>query len=690
MNRSLETTPPPPCKRYSKQHVPQYLQVAVNVPLRKSFDYLLPPELLANDLKPGTRVAVPFGAKELVGMVLSRKTHSDVDPDKIKPISAALDECPLFNARHLALLQWGSDYYHHPLGETIFQTLPSPLKKCTQLPNLAQTHTKTEYHDDGICLNARQQSALEEILASLDQWQPFLLHGVTGSGKTEVYLRAMEATLRRQRQVLVLLPEIALTPQTLARFEKCFTTHVAVIHSGLSPKQRLSSWLKAAHGEAAIVLGTRSAVWTPLLRPGLFIVDEEHDSSFKQSNNFCRASRFCYSARDVALLRAKRDNCPIILGSATPSLESLHNVRRRHFRKLNLPERSGTAKPAHCIIVDLRNQAMQGALSTTLLAAIRQELAKGNQVLLFRNRRGYSVKRLCHACGTSLQCAACNHPYTWHKRKSKLICHRCSAQIDSPETCTACGSDALIDIGHGTERIEESLWKEFPEHQVLRIDLDTAKDEREIRQRLQQIMDGKADIIVGTQMLAKGHHFPYITLTGILDADQGLYSDDYRSAERMLQLLVQVAGRSGRGTREGKVIVQTHCPEHPLLRGLIDADYALLAKDLLRERESACLPPYSFHALLHASSTNAQNAHGFLERACQSIPAAARRDTLLLGPVNAPVEKHDGRYRMQLLMQSSLRKHLHKCIAALIEALETSSKVRDIRWCIDVDPQDML
>ena len=664
----------------------EYLQITVNAPLRRLFDYLPPVGAQASDFPPGTRVLVPFGKQpQAVGLVMGHARESHVPHNKIKRILSSLDSSPTISEAHLALLAWASSYYHHPVGEVVFQALPAACKKPRPIaPPPAPEAEGIQFHGGSIELNPDQRQALRSIQTPGNHRKPFLLYGVTGSGKTEVYLQAMEQTLRDQRQVLMLLPEIALTPQTLERFRERFSTEISLIHSGLTPKQRLIAWQRAQSGQARIILGTRSAAWTPLARPGLYIVDEEHDPSYKQME------QFRYSARDLILMRARRDQAPVILGSATPSLESLHNASLGKFRRLDLPERAGSAGKSVCEMIDLRHQPMRGALSETMIREIRKELDAGNQVLLFRNRRGYALHLLCHACGHPLHCPHCDHPYTWHKGSRLLRCHRCDDQKPVPKTCPQCGADALIHAGHGTERVEETLRELFPGKTLLRVDRDTTRKKDSLWTLLQQIEGGQADIIIGTQMMAKGHHFPNITLTGILDADQGLFSNDFRAGERLLQLLVQVSGRSGRGHKPGKVLIQTHFPDHPLLRDLDRLDYLDLIRHPLHERRECLLPPYTFHALMRAKAADAGRAHTFLEQALRLLPPDPDQRTVPFGPVTAPVEKRAGMYRMHLLLQSSRRQWLHETIRPWLDKLEQTGIGKNVRWSIDIDPQDML
>ena len=668
----------------------QYLQVAINTPVDTAFDYLPPIDQRGEQLSPGMRVAVPFGKKDqAVGIVLGYRAQSTITREKLRHAHYPLDDTPVLDTKHLALLRWASSYYHYPIGQTIFQMLPRALQKAKRYTGLStNTVLKTPRQSSGnhrISLNLAQQQALETILQPREKWQPFLLYGVTGSGKTEVYLRVIDQALRENRQALVMLPEISLTQQTLSHFRAFFHHYrIVVMHSGCPAKERLLAWQQARSGAADIIIGTRSAIWLPLARSGIYIVDEEHDPSYKQQ------SGFLYSARDVALFRAQKEEAIIVLGSATPSLETLHrNLYKGHLR-VTMPQRVRPSAKTRYSLIDLRAETMHGAVSQHLRQAMEQELQNGNQVLLFRNRRGYATRMLCHHCGNKLHCTRCERPYTWHKQSSRLICHHCGQSERKPMQCAHCHSQSLLAVGHGTERIEETLTRLFPKQVIVRLDRDTVRHKGDMETQLRKIATGQADIIIGTQMLAKGHHFPHITLSGIIDADAGLFSKDYRASERLAQLLIQVGGRSGRGNKPGQVQIQTHFPEHPVLQTMLRYGYWTMAKQLLKERQQANLPPYSFHALLRGEAKKQEVLQQFMEHAYAILPLQAEHDvTSAYGPMNAPIEKRGGWYRMQILLQSSQRRGLHQLITSWLAALDSSPFRRRVRWAIDIDPQDI-
>ncbi len=531
-------------------------------------------------------------------------------------------------------------------------------------------------------LNNAQKSATNAILKSMDSASIFLLDGLTGSGKTEVYMSAMESVIKSNKQCLVLLPEIGLTPQQIQRFKDRFEVNIAIQHSGLSYTERTQYWLDAKTGKAKIVLGTRSAIWTPLANPGLYIIDEEHDLSYKQQDGFR------YSARDMLVIRATRDKVPAILGSATPSLETLYNVKKDRYRHLILPSRAGNAKPPTHRLLDIRGKKMYGPLSQTLLDEIAEHLKNKNQVLLFLNRRGYAVHLYCHHCSWKAECDRCELPYTYHKSNNRLVCHHCGSMRKYIKHCPECDEPLLL-LGHGTERIEEVLTRLFPNAAISRIDRDTTRKKNAMNEYLEQIHSGKIDILIGTQMLAKGHHFPNVTLTGIVDADRGLFSTDFRASERLAQLFTQVSGRTGRGVKEGTVVVQTYNPDHPLFQQLIEHGYNYFSKSLLQERCHSSLPPYTYMAFLRAEAHNINDTRRFLNNAAMQLKLLTKDTLLLFGPIPALIEKRSGRYRFQLIIQSSSRKSLHAHLDDWLLNLENMKSSKKVRWSLDIDPQDM-
>ncbi|MHB1056999.1 MAG: primosomal protein N', partial [Rhodanobacter sp.] len=530
-------------------------------------------------------------------------------------------------------------------------------------------------------LNDEQQLAVAAVGASLGQYQPFLLDGVTGSGKTEVYLALIEQVLAQGRQALLLVPEIGLAPQTVRRQRERLGVVVEVLHSNLSEGDRARAWLRARAGSARVVLGTRSAVFTPLPQAGLIIVDEEHDSAYKQQEGFR------YHARDLALVRARALGVPVLLGSGTPSLESLANADANRYRSLHLRARPGAIRPPQVQIIDMRAQRLEHGMSPALLAAVAETLARGEQALVFRNRRGYAPVLLCHACGWHAACPRCERPLTLHAGRRQLVCHHCDYRQRMPAACPVCGAGDLKPQGQGTERLEEALVAQFPQVPVLRVDRETTRRRDSFEQLLGTLEDDQPAILVGTQMLAKGHDLPNLTLVAIVGVDEGLHSVDFRAGERLAQLVVQVAGRAGRARKPGRVLLQTHQPQHPLLRSLLAQGYAAAARELLAERRLIQLPPYSHQVLLRADAPQREQVDAFLAAACAELP---RGDQLqVAGPMPAPMPLRAGRHRGQLLLEAASRQALHAMLRSWQLALAALPAARKVRWSLDVDPIDL-
>lgn len=729
-------------------HQTPILRIAVNTPLRRLFDYLPPRHANLQQLTAGVRVQIPFGRQNTVGLLVEIAKQTDVPANKLKHAIAILDETPLFPREHLSWLQWIADYYQHPPGESLFSAIPvllrnantSKAKEIDYWKALSVSPEQTEQlfgkapkqgallalllkHPQGVnaeflnetfenwrqpvkaliekgyvqkwqkpflteisailaqpkLLNDEQQTAVSTVQNAGDKFAAFLLQGVTGSGKTEVYLSIIEHKLSQGKQALVLIPEIGLTPQFIQRFKERFPLPLAILHSGMNDSERLAAWLAARDGEARIVIGTRSALFTPFQNLGVIIIDEEHDSSYKQQDGLR------YSARDMSVIRAQRENIPVILGSATPALETLLNAQKNRYHTLRLDKRTGTATLPKIDIIDIRGQKLQESISTPLLHYIQQALNKKEQVLLFLNRRGYSPTILCHDCGWTAHCQRCEKHMTVHRQSRRLRCHFCGAERPLPHQCPECSNLDLVPLGFGTERVEQFLNERFPDTEVLRIDRDTTRRKNSMNDLLERIHEGKSQILLGTQMLAKGHDFPNVTVVGILNADQGLYSTDMRATEHLAQLVTQVAGRAGRGKKTGRVFLQTHHADHPLLHILIRSGYEAFAQAALTERQEAHLPPYRYAALLRAEALEANKAYQFLNQARELIKQNSR-EVDALGPAPSPLEKKAGRYRMQLLLLATHRKALHDSLKTVLPQLE---KERKTRWSIDIDPVDM-
>ncbi|MFN3586181.1 MAG: primosomal protein N' [Moraxellaceae bacterium] len=648
---------------YYQHHVGEVFDTALPVLLRQGEPATAPGELRwratrLGQLFPldGTLRRAP---KQLSALVCLRD-HPD---GLIPPALAALGiERPTL----LALAKKG-------LAETITQAAP------------AREQASAQLREAPLPLGEEQQAAVTAVTDHLGGFQPLLLFGVTGSGKTEVYLQAIQAVLARGEQALVLVPEIGLTPQTVARFRARFHTEIAVLHSGRNERERLDAWRAARSGRAGIVIGTRSAVFTPLARPGLVIVDEEHDLSFKQHEGFR------YHARDLAVRRAQIEGIPVLLGSATPSLESLANAGAGRYRLLRLHQRAGGAQAPAMHLIDLRAQKLKEGVSPPLLKTIAATLAKGEQVLVFINRRGFAPVLLCHDCGWQAHCPRCDARPTLHRLETRwrLHCHHCGTETAPPRHCPDCGATDLRPVGMGTERVEDLLRAEFPRYPLFRIDRDSTRGKQSLQQLYHDIHAADAALLVGTQMLAKGHHFPKVTLVALLDVDGGLFGADFRAPERMAQLILQVAGRAGRADKPGLVLLQTHQPEHPLLTELIRHGYPAFAERALGERRELGFPPAGHLALLRAEAPKPEAPTAFLDE----VRAAARHlglgDVLAMGPVPAPMERRAGRFRAHLLLQCRDRAPLRALLAALVPALAALPSARRVRWSLDVDPQEL-
>jgi primosomal protein N' (replication factor Y) len=655
------------------------LRVALDVPLATLFDYVDADSARA---QPGDRVAVPFGRRERVGVVIERAAASALPPARLKPIARVLEDTPRLPAQWLEFMRFLASYYQRPLGETVVGALPPRLRSPRALrrrdaggPPGGVTSRFVPNHAP----NAAQSQAIERIGAALGGFRAFLLHGVTGSGKTEVYLHLIARVLGRGGQALVLVPEIGLTPQLEARFRQAFPgERIALLHSALAAGARTRAWLEAARGEARIVLGTRLAALAPLPALGLVVVDEEHDTSFKQQEGLR------YSGRDAAVFRAKLAGCPVVLGSATPSLESWYNCRAGRYELVALPERAvpGARLPA-VRIVDLRAHAPEHGFARPLLEAIRARLERGEQSLVFINRRGYAPVLACEACGWTAGCARCTARLVLHAADRRLRCHHCGREDPIPRACPVCGNADLRPIGRGTQRVEDTLAAVFPRARLARVDRDSVRGRGEMERMLDGARRGDADILVGTQLLAKGHDFPALTLACVLGADTALVSTDYRAAERLFATLVQVAGRSGRREQAGELLVQTRYPGHPLFAALARHDFAGFAEAQLGERAGAGFPPCVHEAALRAEARRLETAMAFLREMAAAVkpPAGVR----IFDPVPHVLTRRAGLERAQLLAQSRSRSALQRLLSAWSERLHAAPP-RAVRWHLDVDP----
>jgi primosomal protein N' (replication factor Y) len=730
----------------------QLVRVAVPVPLADAFDYLAAP---AGPLPPiGSRVRVPFGRGERIGLVVEHPSATDVAPGRLKAIRAVLDAEPVLGAELLASLRWAADYYHHPAGAVLSHALPGLLREgraideppepAWQLTVVGRAEdparlaraarqarallalrqrplTTSELAAEDVAaatlarleakgwiervlplplpagaakcearpsseptLTGDQRTALAEFAAAQGgekKFLAYLLHGVTGSGKTEVYLRLIAAELDAARQTLLLVPEIGLTPQLVRRLRERFGEELAVLHSALTERERFDAWRRAYRGEARLIVGTRSAVFTPLPSAGLIIVDEEHDSSYKQQTGFR------YSARDLAVVRAQRLDVPIVLGSATPSLETFNNALQGRYRKLVLPRRVGSAGTPRVRVVDLNLHASRQALSTPLVAAIGHHVAAGNQVILFLNRRGFAPALFCPECKATEKCRRCDARMTVHAKAGVVRCHHCGAERALRWACGACGGERIA-VGAGTQRVGEELAALFPAARVARLDRDSTSRKGALTAVLHDVEAGNVEILVGTQMLTKGHDFPRVTLVGVLNADQGLFGTDPRSHERLAQTILQVAGRAGRAELPGEVVIQTHHPDHPLLKCLLDGDYTAFAMLALAERREAAWPPFAHLAVWHAEAARREHSLEFLAQ----VRAAAEAEpspVTVLGPAPLAMERKGGHYRAQLLFRSTERAPLHRLVERTLLAVRNAAAARRTRWSIDIDPLEI-
>lgn len=663
------------------------LRIALPTPLRRLFDYLPPIDAQSIDfksLKRGVRIQVPFQSRTLVGILIEVSDQSTVPYGKLKPALAILDDTPVINDDVYKLCLWAAEYYHYSLGEVLLNALPTIIRQ-GKPASVKPAKNKPDQHLSAqrLTLNVGQSAAVDTISQSLSSFKTFLLDGVTGSGKTEVYLCVIEELIKQNKQVLVLVPEISLTPQTVARFRQRFQCDVAVMHSGLNDKERLRAWLQASSGAASIVIGTRSAIFTPFANLGLIIVDEEHDTSFKQQD------RFRYHARDLAIMRGNHMQIPIVLGSATPSLESLLNVKRKRYHYINLPERAGNAAMPQFEIVDLRVNHQDEGLSHSLMQTIKKHLAANNQVMLFLNRRGYAPVLYCSECAWIAECKRCDARMVYHHKPIRLKCHHCDAQKSIPTHCEQCQKNTLQPIGLGTQRLEQVLKTAFTDVPIIRLDRDNTRKKNALNELLEQVHATPKAILLGTQMLAKGHHFPNVTLVGIIDADSGLFSADFRAAEQMGQLLIQVAGRAGRADKPGTVVIQTRHPNHTLLQTLIQQGYSAFSQAILLEREAAEMPPFAYFAVFRAESFAEKTATQFLstvKRLGESLTDAVS----VLGPVPALMAKRKGLFCQQLLIRAERRSSLQNFLKGLMVQIEKIPGSSPVKWALDVDPMEVI
>ncbi len=731
----------------SVQSMPLILRVAVIAPLDRYLDYL-PLEEGAVPIV-GARVRVHLQNQRRVGIVMAHVQQAEVAVEKLRTIEEVVDSGPIFSDHLLQLLRWASQYYHYPIGKVLHTTLPRLLRQGNAITknfirvwhaqNTVDTGkdllkrakkqkalfeflrdqssdetalranfpgwrsalrelirkelvycTESQVRDDTVVptakhhtLNDEQADAVRKIRESLGRFSCHLLEGVTGSGKTEIYLQLIRRIISEGGQAMVLVPEIGLTSQTVRQFRERFGSVVAVLHSGLSDRHRFRSWCKSMLNEVKIIIGTRSVVFTACNDLRLIVVDEEHDLSYKQQDTLR------YHARDLAIKRAQLLDIPIILGSATPSLESLHNVLEKRYRWHRLSHRVGGAQLPQYRVLDIRGQPLTAGLSLRLIEMMRRCLERDEQVLLFLNRRGYAPKFLCHDCGTVIECPRCDLPLTYHLSKNNLYCHHCEYKQLCPDCCPNCRSDCLKMIGFGTERIERELRQIFPATKIVRIDADTTRRKGELEKYLKAIRSGDAKILVGTQMISKGHHFPDVTLIGIVNVDQRLFAFDFRSLERLGQLIIQVSGRAGRGQRPGVVALQTYHPDNVALQCLIRQNYHQFAKTLLAQRHLNQMPPYRYLAVFRAESKDEFAPQCFLKEVATIVHKYQLPKVELFGPVPAPTEKKIGVYHAQLMLSAEQRFTLNRCLSKGMAEILQLRAARGTTWHVDVDPMEL-
>lgn len=728
--------------------MPLFLKVALPVPIRDTFSYRY---TLPSSPTIGARVRVPFGHRELIGIITQIEDSCDIPTEKLKDIRELLDDKPLLPEELLSLCAWGANYYHHPIGEVLSAATPQRFRD-GKAPTIAKAYVHTQEgkglpakalgrakKQQAIHQHLLEHESLEEaelaayafskttikalieknILTAVDlsntsdthsteeadvlketakapndeqanvlsalryhKYTCYLLQGSTGSGKTEIYLQAIARVLQAGQQALVLIPEIGLSPQTIARFRQRFNLPIAELHSNVAEGQRAQNWQNAKSGQAKIIIGTRLSSLTPFKNLGIIIIDEEHDQSYKQQDGFK------YSARDLCIYRAHTLNIPIILGSATPSLESIHNANTGKYEKLIMRHRAGNARPPKITTIDLKNQTTQAGLSKESLQHLSQVVERDEQALIFLNRRGYAPVLICHSCGWNAQCQSCDARMTLHQHPPHLLCHYCERRRSKPKSCPNCGNFELQTAGYGTEQLEQALIALFPQTEIVRVDRDSTQRKASFELKLKKAQENKACIFVGTQMLAKGHHLPNLTLVVVLDADQGLMSSDFRGLEQMGQLITQVAGRAGREDKLGHVLVQSHTPDHPLLTLLLEGGYERYAAQLLSIRASSRLPPFQFVASFRAESKRAENCIEFLNIVARALHTnnSAAEGIKTLGPIPAALEKVNNRYRYSYNVLSESRLSLQINLARAIKEIDQHALAKRTRWSLIVDP----
>ena len=654
-----------------------YYDIAVGLPLRQCFTYKS-----KDIIKKGERVVVPFGNKSIIGIVV-KKVSKPKSLKGLKEIIEITDDHIAFDKSEFKTILWASDYYHHPVGEVFFSFLPTLLRKKND-KTVKATGEIAKYElnekDKNFKLTKEQSTNLDK-LNKINRFDPSLIYGVTGSGKTEIYLQLAEKLIQKNKSVLVLVPEINLIPQLEKRFKNRFSGDIGVYHSRQTSNQRLKVWLRSKFGEIKIVIGTRSSVLIPLKDLGAIIVDEEHDQSYKQADGFK------FSGRDIAIKRSQIEDIPIFLGSATPSLQTLKLVKEKKYKKYDLLRRVDGKKPPKLIPLDISESSMLGGIAAQTMDIINSVIKRGEQVLIFINRRGFAPLYECDNCGWVAKCSSCESNLVFHKSKNRLICHRCESVYRVNDSCPDCSSNEINILGTGTERVEEILKSTFKKVPIIRMDYDSTRLKGSIDAIYEEAEKSKQAILVGTQMLSKGHDFPKVTLCVILNADGGLLSPDINSVEKISQQLIQVSGRAGRNNNLAKVIIQTRYPNDENLKKIKTGDYQIVAEKCLKTNKALDIPPYSNISILRAISPNPQIGIKFLDKAHKILKNKKNVD--VIGPFPSIPFKVKGNTRNHLVIKSNTKTYLNRVLKFLTKEIENWPETKKVKWSYDIDPYDM-
>ena len=733
----------------SHKSVNSFASFAIAIPLYRIFDYAINDSEL---VRVGTRYRLPFGQGSRTGVLLAAHNSANVQPDRIKAAGECLDDSPVLSGHLIALATWMSNYYLQPIGEVLFQCLPRYLRKARRekpvrvkywqantidpvlrerikkrsprqhqilfaieqsvcgLNALQLKNVNSNWHnlvrsledkkaiawdwskpqasstplEDLPELNREQADAFSQMEGRFSRFSVHLLDGITGSGKTEVYFRLIQSQLNQQSQVIYLVPEIGLTSQLVERVRRRFGERFAISHSALTERRQYEAWERFRQGEVSIMLGTRSSLFSQSARLGLIIIDEEHDASYKQEDGIR------YHARDVAIKRAQMLDIPILLGSATPSLESLNNCEREHYFWYRLSQRPTRYAPPGIQLIDSRNTILEHGCSPYLLQRIEHHLGQNNQVLLYLNRRGFAPVVMCHECGWQAVCRHCDSRLTLHQSLNRLLCHHCGFAQPVPSSCGDCANTGIRHYGIGTEQLEQGMKKRFPDYQVLRIDRDSITSRDDFARRMETLREGGPCLLIGTQMIAKGHDYPAITMSAILDADQALFSASYRASERLVQTAVQVSGRSGRGDQAGEAYLQTDFPDHPLMQALANQDYRKIADTITRERKLLGFPPYARVVMFRADALSLQQATDKLDEIKHCLAdSTTRHQVKCIGPIPALMTRRIGRYRAQLCLISPDMRKLRSVLRESMPEIELIKSTQKVKWVVDVDAFDL-